>query len=365
MPRAIVSGALANKPANGGNAWTRLSYVLGLARLGFDVVFVEQIEQPSTEAAEYFEAVCGRFGVDGELIVDGQIPDGLLDRAEGSDVLVNIGGHLTTPRLKEAARVAIFLDDDPGYTQFWYAEGALVDRLEGHDAYFTYGVNIGRERCPIPAGGITWKPARPPVVLTEWPRARADAFDRLTTVASWRGAYGRVAAGGRLFGQKAHEFRKLASLPSLVEQQLEIALQIDEADAADGQLLSEGGWRIVEPGSVAADPDAFRRYVQSSSGEVSAAQGIYVETESGWFSDRTAAYLASGKPSLIQDTGFNGGLPVGEGLIAFRTLDEAADGARRLARDYDAHADAARAIAERHLDSDVVLERMLDEAGLS
>jgi hypothetical protein len=274
MARAIVSGALANKPANGGNAWTRLSYVLGLARLGFDVVFVEQIERPSAEAQAYFDAVCGRFGIDGELIVDGCLPDGLVDRVEGSDVLVNIGGHLTVPRLKEAARVAVFLDDDPGYTQFWHADGALEGRLEGHHAFFTYGVNIGRERCPIPIGGIAWKPTRPPVVLTEWPRVRADTVDRLTTVASWRGAYGRVGVGGRLFGQKAHEFRKLANLPSLVEQRLEVALQIDAADAADAQLLGEGGWQIVEPGSVAADPDAFRRYVQTSAGEVSAAQGI-------------------------------------------------------------------------------------------
>jgi hypothetical protein len=361
---AVVAGALANRPWNGGNAWTRLSYVLGLERLGFDVVFVEQIERPSADARSFFELVCAQFGVDGELIVDGHTPERLLDHVRDAAVLVNLGGHLTINRLNSAVRRAIFIDDDPGYTQCWHTAGLLGHRLAGHDTFFTYGVNIGRKECPIPTGGIEWKVLRPPVVLDHWPVTPADST-RLTTVASWRGGYGRLEFNGQLLGQKAHEFRKLAGLPADVPQRLEIALAIDPMDAADRELLERGGWTVVDPRAVSQDPDAFRRYVQGSGGEISAAQGVYVQTKCGWTSDRTASYLASGKPALVQDTGSGPALSAGEGLVRFATTAEAAEGARRIADDYRAHCEAARDLASRLFDSDVVLARMLEEAGLT
>src|SRR5262249_12092203 len=124
------------------------------------------------------------------------------------------------------------------------------------------------------------------------------------------------------------------------------------------------GWHITDPRKVAGDPAGFLRYVQESGAEFSVAQGIYVETNCGWFSDRSVRYLASGKPVLVQDTGFGRHLPVGEGLVAFGTLDEAVEGAERIARDYDRHSRAARAIAEEHFDSDRVLGRLLQEVGV-
>jgi hypothetical protein len=183
-------------------------------------------------------------------------------------------------------------------------------------------------------------------------------------VASWRGGYGRVEANGHLYGQKAHEFRRFVKLPELTGSNFEIALDIQPADAADGDLLRRHNWRLVDPTRVAATPDDFRCYVQQSAAEFSVAQGIYIETRSGWFSDRTTRYLASGKPALVQDTGFSPSLPSGEGLVVFADVDGAVAGVRAIQRDYETHAAAARAIAVEHFDSDKVLGRLLDEVGL-
>ncbi len=164
---------------------------------------------------------------------------------------------------------------------------------------------------------------------------------------------------------KAHEFRKFVTLPTLTGHDFEIALDVDPADRQDVDALRDHDWRVVDPRAVAGDPFAFRRYIQDSAAECSVAQGIYVETRTGWFSDRTVRYLASGKPALVQDTGFAGTYPTGRGLVAFRTLDEAARGADLIMRDYEAHARAARAIAEHWFDSDRVLTDLLRRMGVT
>jgi hypothetical protein len=262
-------------------------------------------------------------------------------------------------------RRKVYVDLDPGYTQFWHADGNGGSRLEGHDFYFTVGENIGTPACSIPTGGVRWRPVRQPVVLEEWPVSGEGRRDRFTTVASWRGPYGPVQQGNATFGQKVHEFRKYVQMPERVRATFEIALDIHGADSKDLDLLRRHGWQVIDPTVVAPDPLAFRRYVQTSGAEFSVAQGIYAQTESGWFSDRTVRYLASGKPALVQDTGFSRNFPVGEGLVAFRTLDQAAAGAQEIARDYDGHCQAARALAETYFDSDKVLGRMLEEVGIA
>lgn len=350
MATALVAGALAAKAGNGGNAWTRISLVRGLERLGFEVVFLEDLPEATAEQARFFDGVCRTFGIEGYLL-DREAP------TLEADLLVNIGGHLDG----RPARVNVFLDDDPGYTQLWHAQGLLDERLAGHDFYFTFGANIGRAGCPVPTDGIAWRPTRPAVVLEDWPVSESGEKDRFTTVASWRGAYGCVEHDGRLLGQKAHEFRKLAALPRQSKRRFEIALDIAPEDAADLELLRGAGWTIVDPCSVAGDPDAFRGYVQGSGAELSAAQGVYVETKSGWFSDRSVRYLASGKPVLVQDTGLTRLLPTGEGLLVFRTAEEALRGVETIGEDYDRHARAARAIAERYFDSDRVLGDLLEQ----
>jgi hypothetical protein len=173
-----------------------------------------------------------------------------------------------------------------------------------------------------------------------------------------------VTFGGRTYGLKVHEFRKCIDLPRRVPAEFELALDIHPSEVDDLALLRSHGWRLADPVRVASTPEAFRDYVKSSSAECSVAQGVYVDTNSGWFSDRTTRYLASGRPALVQDTGFGDQLPCGKGLVPFCTVDEAAAGARRIAADYAGHCAAARAIAERCFDSDVVLGRLLDEVGV-
>jgi hypothetical protein len=256
----------------------------------------------------------------------------------------------------------VYLDLDPGFTQFWHAAGHLGSNLAGHDAYFTIGANIGTSCCRIPMGGMRWHHTRPPVVLERCPAGVGGDAGRFTTVASWRGAYGPVEFGGRTYGVKAHEFRKFMELPRRVPATLEIALDIHPADGRDSAALAEHGWRLVDPKVAVPDPSSFHHYVQTSGAEFSAAQGVYVATESGWFSDRTARYLASGKPALVQDTGFGRTYPVGDGLLGFRTLPEAVEGVTQITRGYEHHCRAARALAEEYLDSDKVLGQLLNES---
>jgi hypothetical protein len=202
---------------------------------------------------------------------------------------------------------------------------------------------------------------RQPVVLEDWPVVKSADPWRFTTIASWRGSYGPVQVGDKTYGLKLHEFRKFIEVPRLVGGEFEIALDIHPAEERDLQLLRENEWQLVDPKRVAGDPVQYRRYVQNSAAEFSVAQGIYVDTNSGWFSDRTVRYLASGKPVLVQDTGFARYLPVGEGLLTFRTLDEAAAGARSIAGAYDRHSRAARRIAEEYFESGKALRQILEQ----
>jgi hypothetical protein len=347
MSAALVGGALANKPHNGGNAWSRLSWLRGLQRLGVDVAFVEQVDAPTGEQRAWFHDVLGE--IPGWLVVPGEpLPDALRAAAADADVLLNIGGHVTHPELLPAPRRRVYLDDDPCYTQLWRL------RLDGHDLFFTFGANIGTADCAIPTCGLEWRPTRPPVVLEDWPPA-VNGGRTFTTVATWRHPYGRVDG----YGQKLDEFRRFIELPRRCGQRFELALDIDPAETPDLDRLAANAWTIVEPPPTLA---AFRDYVRHSGAEFSAAQGVYVETHSGWFSDRSVRYLASGKPVVVQETGFSSTLPSDDGLIGFSTLDEAVAGVERVAADYDRHAQAARSLAETWFDSDAIVGALLEDA---
>jgi hypothetical protein len=374
VARLVVGGALANKPGNGGEAWVRLSWVLGLRRLGHDVHFVEELAPSANRAkgAQFFMTVVERFGLAGTSTLIGPAGERLvglpLEELEGvaerSDLLVNISGNVRYEQLRRRFAHAVYVDLDPGFTQFWHAAGQ-IDGLKGHDAYFTVAESIGTSTCTIPVAGIEWGVARQPVVLAEWPVVETDDEVRFTSVATWRGPYGPIEVAGRRYGLKLHEFRKFAALPRRVAGSFELALDIAPADEEDLRLLRVNGWRLADPQAVAGNPDAFRHYVQGSGAEFSVAQEIYVETGSGWFSDRSARYLASGKPVLVQDTGFSRHLPVGEGLLAFRSMEEAVEGVDAILADYAGHSRAARRVAEEHFDSDVVLRRFLHAAGVA
>jgi len=379
---AIVSGAVANKCRNGGETWVRLSWIAALKKLGFSTYFVEQIDRDEctdangnrtgfheSENVSYFRKVMEDFGLTetaGLICTQGAESVGiqateLPELGASAEVLINISGHLPFEMLKQLKCPKVYVDIDPGFTQCWQAAGTLGSRLEGHDFYFTIGENIGLRCCSIPTNGLHWRSTRQPVVLNDWPVVTASDRNRFTTVASWRGSFGPVTYQRRTYGLKVHEFRKLIELPSRAEQTFEIALNIHPADQKDIDLLHNWGWRIVDPASIACHPYDFRKYVQQSGAEFSVAQGIYVETNSGWFSDRTVRYLASGKPTLVQETGFRDHLPVGEGLVSFQNLEDAIHGARSIGENYERHSAAARNIAEQYFESDRVLGRMLEE----
>jgi hypothetical protein len=374
MNTVVISGVIANKPFNGGAAWTRLNYVLGLRKLGFDVFFVEQIKPETFQDANilsYFQRVMDDFNLTGKAVLvseDGQHCEGLsrqrlLEVADAASLLINISGHLTVPAIKDRIRRRAFIDLDPGFTQLWHASGA-PSRVEGHDSYFTIGENIPSNPLLFPGNGIRWRPTRQPVVLELWPVCVEGRRDRFTTVASWRGPYGPVEYAGRRFGSKVHQFRKYATMPIKVDSPFEIALDIHPADYRDREMLCRNSWRLVDPKIVAAEPASFREYVQTSGAEFSVAQEMYVATGSGWFSDRSVRYLASGKPVLVEDTGFSRNYPVGDGLLTFATQQQAIAGAHDIIANYPAHSCAARQIAEEYFDSNRVLTQLLDDTGL-
>jgi hypothetical protein len=283
----------------------------------------------------------------------------LLERTRHSLLLINFNGFLDDDEVFAAARLRVYLDIDPGFGQMWHELG-LHNPFGGHDKFVTIAENIGRPRCSIPTCGLDWVTTRPPVVLNLWPAQNGEGR-AFTSIGAWRGPFAPVEYGGRMYGLRVHEFRKFAELPRITGEEFELALDIDEAETADLDLLRQTGWRLVPPRAVAGDPVAYRDYLARSKAEFMVAKSMYVETRGGWFSDRSACYLASGKPVLAQDTGLESLYPTGEGLVTFSTLDEAACGVDAISRNHSRHARAARALAEKFFDSDKVLTALLDK----
>lgn len=367
----VVAGALAAKPGNAGGAWERFSYAAGLRGLGFDVLFVEELAAvPDAAALQWFDAAATFFSFGAAAAVVG--PDGWShghDRADvrrtlaRADLLVNLSGNLRSADLLGAARATAYVDVDPGFTQIWHADPGVPFMVPPHDHYLSIGENIGTPRCPIPTGGTAWKPTRQPLLLDHWPAAPSPRCDRFTTIASWRAPFGSLLHDGVTYGLKVHEFRRMLPLPSRVPAVFELALEIHDGDARDREALLAAGWVLASPAASVPTLAAFRSYIQRSNAEFSVAQGVYAHAASGWFSDRSTRYLASGKPVLVQDTGL-AAIPTGEGIVAFRTLDDAVAGAERIIRDYPAHARAARRVAETCFASDIVLRRLLADCGI-
>ena len=386
MPTVAIGGAIANTAGRGGDTWHRLHWLLGLRRLGVRAHLVEQIgdavcvddtgapvDLSASSNLAYFREVLSAFGLsDCATLLDqrgdsayGLSLAGVRDLAGTADLLVNISGHLDWRGLGLRPRRAVFIDEDPGFTQMWHVNGVLGKSLDGYDHHYSVGAHIGHPACHIPTGGIAWRPLRPFAVLSEWPAVDRPAFDRFTTVGSWRGPCSPVEFAGTTYGVKAHEFRKFVDVPRSTPAPFELALDIHPADARDRDALSRHGWRLRKPKQVAGNPIAFRTYVQQSGAEFSVAKSMYVQTNSAWFSDRTIRYLASGRPALVQDTGFGATFGDGIGLVPFRTRQDIVDGAARIVSDYAAHSAAARQLAERCFDSDAVLTRFLDELGIA
>ncbi|MBI3785656.1 MAG: hypothetical protein HY270_19860 [Deltaproteobacteria bacterium] len=381
--RVIVSGALAAHPlGGGGNTWAFLQYVLGFQRLGCDIYYAEQIDagrcidddwRPCTFAdsanARYFHSVMTRFGLCERAALlesDGLQSVGLSlrqleDVAGDADLFVNLSGRFHIDSVLGRPRRRMYVDLDPGYVQIWQAQYNVDMNLAGHDVHVTVGLNLGADSCPMPTCGIDWQTTLPPVVLPEWQTAR-PAGSAYTTVADWRG-YSPVEWQGQWYGQKSEEFLRVLDLPQRSAATFEICLAI-HPDEADRRRLLDHGWHLVEPREHIATPDSYRNYVQGSRGEFTVAKNGYVAGRTGWFSDRSACYLAAGRPVIIQDTAIGDHVPTGEGLLTFSDTATAAAALDRVESNYARHADAARAFAAQRLDSSRVLSRLIGLAGL-
>jgi hypothetical protein len=364
-----VAGAVASKLDNGGEAWVRMSWLRALAASGRDAWLVEQIEDPSPAQVEFFTSVAEFFGAtDRCLLIDGtgatvvgpvEGPDAR-DLAVTASGLLNISGHLAGPSVFERFAHRVLIDIDPGYTQMWHAQGLHGARVGGHDAFATIGERIGGRDCAIPTCGLDWVPTRQPVAVRDWTGPEVADVSRFTTVAAWRGSYGPVTFDGVTYGIKAHEFRKIRDLPRRCPGAVfDLSLDIHPGDDADRSALHDAGWVLSDPSAASRTPARFRDFVWDSGAELSVAQGMYVATRSGWFSDRSARYLAAGRPVVVQDTGFSEHLPTGQGLCAFTDIDDAVEAVDAVLGDYAAHAAAARRIAVEHFDPVTIVNELL------
>lgn len=381
-PRIVIAGSVAQRPRRGGHTWVFLQYLLGFRQLGYDVLFVDRLEPEmcvdeagrpcSLEESvnlSYLVEVLSTFGFDrhfallydhGKRVI-GMSRAQLREQVERSALLVNVMGFLDDEEILGCARLRAILDIDPGFGQMWQATH-LYELFKNYDHYITIGENIGQPNCTIPTCGVEWVTTPQPVVLEWWP-VRPSHGTKFTTVASWRGPFGPLEFRGSVHGLRVHEFRKFFDLPTLTDQEFEVALDIDPADSGDLTALERGGWQLVDPGEVAASPSAYQQFIQGSKAEFMVAKNMYVQSGSGWLSDRSICYLASGKPVLAQDSGIGLRYPVGEGLLTYTTLEEAAAGVEEISGNYSRHSRAARDLAEAYFDSRVVLSHLLEDLG--
>ena len=344
---------VAGVPGMGGASWAALQYVLGLKRLGHNVCLVELAPGANESVRTYFESVKQRFGISARIL------DAPAELA-GFDLALNISGTLPVGCMSEIA-TRVYVDLDPAFNQLWQEAG--IDRgLEGHTHFVTVGQSIGRPGCLVPTLGKKWIATLPPVVLDRWPVARHVETPAFTTVGNLR-AYGSIERDGVFYGQKVHSLRRLAALPRRTGKRFVLAMDIHPDEHRDRTVLEGNGWEFIDPRTAAGTPDTYAEFLRGSHAEIGIAKSGYVVSRCGWFSDRSAAYLACGRPVVAQDTGFSDHVPTGEGLFAFTDEDGAALAIEELERDYARHSRKARELAEQFFDSDAIFTRLLATVG--
>jgi hypothetical protein len=376
--KIVVTGLIATYPL-GGVSWDYIAYVAGFARLGHEVFYLEDtgnwfydptVKTFTDEVSFNIGYLLDAFEYAGLHMQDHwsvASPDGVYHGAPQTaverfcgkaDLFLNISGSCWLRERYQGARRNAFLDSDPCYSQ------AKLLRWTGpqmHDCFFTFAENIGHPTCQVPLCGLQWHATRQPIVLDQWAPHFDPNAEAFTTVMSWKTDVALPSLDGVAYGGKDVEFRKFLDLPGYTPVRLEVAI----AGGAPFDDLRRRGWHLTDPQAKSGTMAAYRDYLAQSRGEWSVAKNAYVASRSGWFSTRSAAYLALGKPVVVQDTGFSTIYPTGSGLFAFTTLQDAVDGLAAVNADYRWHCDAARALAEQEFDSDRVLTRLLQDAGLA
>lgn len=381
--RIVVSAALSRPPFAPGSAWNRIHYLVGLRDLGHEVYFVEELSEGScvdkrgndaplenSINARLFVANLKAIGFEenscllaaGGRDTVGLSFDRLLDIASGADLLINFSGHLSSEPVLERFDHRLYLDQDPVYTQLWQSQYGCDLNFDLHDTFATVGMNIGTEHSSIPDCGVPWVRTLPPVVLSCWPHRSGPKGRAFTTVATWS-HFGDLSYRGEWYGSKREEFLRISDLPDRTGADFEIVVRhLREEDPAMKDLLEAKGWTLRDGRSM-HDVHDYRDLVAGSIAEIGVAKHAYIKGNSGWFSERSAQYLASGRPVLASSTGFERVLPTGQGLISFSSLEEAADGVASILDDHDGHGAAARDIAETFMDHRKVLPKLLESVG--
>lgn len=380
--RIVVLGYLVRGPL-GGLAWHHLQYAIGFAELGHDVYFIEDSDDypscyhPTTNATDVNATYGLRFARRAfrELNLDDRWAyfDAHRSQWEGpcafhaeklcseADVIVNISGMNPIRSWCANAAVRVLIDTDPVFTQIRHlTDPAAVQRAKQHTAFFSFGANLAHDSSSIPDDGFPWAPTRQPVALDKWKVTKGPVTGPFTTVMQWR-SYPAVTHKGRHFGLKSDSFGPFLDLPAKVGARFALAV----GGRPPTELLRLHGWAPIDPRRCTRDPWTYQRFVRQSKAEFAIAKDAYVVTRSGWFSERTGSYLASGRPAVVQDTGFSAWLPSGEGLLSFQTPEQAVAAIEDVNCRYRQHCSAARELAEEYFDGRTVLSELLDTAGSS
>ena len=386
-PTVVILGILGRTPF-AGVAWQLLHFLEGFRACGYDAYYVEDTgtwpydRERNTVSADcgftvrYIGGLMERLGLGDRWAyraasMNGQVfglSSAELDRLiERAAAIVNLTGatilrdeHLRVP-------VRIYLETDPVLPQIEVAEerAFTIDLLRAHTHHFTFGERIGSPTCEVPALEFTYQPTRQPIVLDWWRNGDVGrrAEHPFTTIASWRQTDKDICWKGQtLTWSKHHEFMKVIDLPQRSGRRFELALAALED--ADQDLLRSYGWAVIDALALSSDPDSYREFIRTSRGEFTVAKEQNVRLRSGWFSDRSACYLAAGRPVITQETGFSELLPTGRGLFGFLSEDEVLAALDAIEADYDLHSRAAEEIAEEYFGADRVVSQLARRAGL-
>jgi hypothetical protein len=382
MATIIMGSYMVRYPLGGNLSWA-LQYLVGFKELGHDVYFVEKyvhqnscydpVKQVLSDDCSYGVKVVSdllaRYGLENKwcFVEQGEIFHGISKNKinaifKRTDLYIENGAHGAWDEESSSAALRVYIDVDPAYShiRFDYAKTHHLS-LPVYDRYFTNGMNVGKAGNIIPTAGINWEYIFNPVNTHLFNRTVPPKNAPYSTIMNWK-SYDNVKYDGVTYGQKDIEFEKFMSLPQLVNAPLEVA--VSGLHEVKEKELREKGWSINSAQSVTFSFDSFREYLSNCKGEFSVCKNIYTATYSGWFSDKSAAYMASGRPVVVQETGFSGHLPVGEGLFAVKDVMEAKNVIDLIESNYDQHCKIAWEIAWEYLESKKVLKKFLNALGL-